>query len=89
MKKEKWRSLYHVFAYIYSLLIEKDICGRRNVSVKLLCTNMRLLSGDLVIFSVRVPSFFSYFCVIRTPVLSLSTWSIHTYIHIYVVYISW
>ena len=29
--------LYHVFTYIYSLLIEKDICDCQNVSVKLSC----------------------------------------------------
>jgi hypothetical protein len=28
-----WCRLYHVFGYIYSLLIEKDICDCQNVSV--------------------------------------------------------
>jgi len=30
-----WHCLYPVFTYIYSLLIEKDICDHQNVSVKL------------------------------------------------------
>jgi hypothetical protein len=29
--------LYHVFTYIYSLLIEKYIFDRRNILMKLLC----------------------------------------------------
>ena len=32
-----WRHLYLVFTYIYFLLIEKDICDRRNISNKFLC----------------------------------------------------
>jgi hypothetical protein len=65
-----WRRLYHVFTYIYSLLIEKDICDRRNVLVKLPCVCVCLLSRDLLIFSLRVSSFFSYFfCVIHISVL--------------------
>ena len=39
-----WQIHYHylccVFTYIYSLLIEKDICDCQNVSVKLLCVFM-------------------------------------------------
>ena len=61
--KVTWRRLYGVFTYIYSLLIKKCICDRRNVSAKLPCVNVCLSSGDLFIFSVRVSSFFSYFCV--------------------------
>ena len=45
-----WRHLFCVFAYIYSLLIEKDICDCRNISVKFLCVYVCLLSGDLFIF---------------------------------------
>ena len=56
--------------YIYSLLIEKDISDHRKVSIKLPCVHVCLSSGDLFIFSVRVPSFFPYFCIIRTLVLS-------------------
>ena len=36
----KWRHLYRVLTYIYSLLIEKDICDCRKVSVKLLCSEI-------------------------------------------------
>ena len=50
--------------------MEKDICYGQNVSVKLLCVCVCLLSGDLLIFLVEVPSFFFYFFVIRTLVLS-------------------
>ena len=37
-----WCHLYHVFTYIYSLLIEKDICVCRNISVKLPCVHVGL-----------------------------------------------
>ena len=37
-------------------------CG--NVSVKFSCVYVCLLSGDLFIFSVRVSSFYFYFCLI-------------------------
>ena len=43
-----------VFIYIFSLLIEKDICDCRNVSVKLPCVYVCLSSGDLFVFSARV-----------------------------------
>ena len=56
--------------YIYSLLFDKDICDCQNISVKLPCIYVCLSSGDLFIFLVRVSSFFSYFCIIRTSVLS-------------------
>jgi len=62
---DMWCHLYCVFSYIYSLLIERDICDCWNVSVKLLCVYVYLSSEDLFIFSVRVSSFFSYFCVMR------------------------
>ena len=42
---------FTVFTYIHSLLIEKDICDCRNVSVKLPCVYLCLSSGDLFIFS--------------------------------------
>ena len=48
------------------VLIEKDICDCRNILVKLSCFYVCFSSGDLLIFSVRVSSFFSFFCVIRT-----------------------
>ena len=31
-----WHQIYCVFTYIYSLLIEKDLCDCQNISVKLL-----------------------------------------------------
>ena len=43
-----------MFTYIYSLLIEKDICDCRNVSIKFPCVYMCLSSGDLFISSIRV-----------------------------------
>ena len=61
--------LYHVFTYIYSLLIKKDISDHQNVLFKLLCVYVCLSSRGFFIFSVRVFSFFTYFCVIRTLVL--------------------
>ena len=45
-----WQRLYHVFTYIYSLMIEKDIFDRQNVSVKLPCVYVCLSSEDLFIF---------------------------------------
>ena len=56
------RRLYHVFTYIYSILIEKDICDRRNISVKLPCVCVCLIPRALH-FSARVSAFFSCFCV--------------------------
>ena len=55
--------LYCVFTYIYSLLIEKDICDHQNASVKLPYVYVCYSFGDLFIFSVRVSSFCSYFYV--------------------------
>ena len=52
-------SLYLVFIHII-LLIEKDICDCRNVSVKLPCVHVCLSSGDLFIFSIWA-SFISFF----------------------------
>ena len=46
---------------MYSLLIVKDICDRRNVSVKFPCAYVCFWSGDLFIFSIIVCSLFSYF----------------------------
>jgi len=52
-----------MYTYIYSLLIEKDICDCQNVSVKLSCVYMCFLFEDLLNCSVRVSCFFSYICV--------------------------
>ena len=46
---------------IYSLLIEKDICDRQNVSIKLLCVFVCLSSRDLLIFWVS----FLFFCILQ------------------------
>ena len=54
-------ALYCVFTYIYSHLMEKDICDCRNISVNFLCVYVCHSSRDLFIFLVRVSSFFSYF----------------------------
>ena len=62
--KNTWHHLYHVFPYIYSLQIKKDICDRRNISIKLLCVCVCLWSGELFIFSIRVSSLVSYFFVL-------------------------
>ena len=56
-----WRHLHYLFTYIYSLLNEKDICDRQNVSIKLPCVCVCLSCRDLFLFSVRISSFFSYF----------------------------
>jgi hypothetical protein len=55
-----WYCLYCVFTYIYSLLIERDICDCQNISVKCPCVYVYVSSGDLFIYLVRVSSFFSY-----------------------------
>ena len=55
-----WHCLYRLFTYFYSLLIEKDICDRPNVSVKTLCIYVCFSSGDLVIFLIKVSPLFSY-----------------------------
>ena len=67
----------HVFTYIYSLLIEKDICDCRNVSIKLSCVCVSLLPENFI-FSVRVSSFFSYFLcyVLNLSVIFLVTSSL-------------
>ena len=46
----------HVVTYIYSLLVNKDICDHWNVSVKLLCVCVCFSSEEIFI-----SSFFSYF----------------------------
>jgi hypothetical protein len=62
---------YRVFTYIYPLLIEKDICDRQSVSVKLPCVYVCLSSKYLFILLIRVSLFlcYPYFSIV------LSTWS--------------
>ena len=46
--RHTWCHLYHMFTYIYSLLIKKDICNFLNISNKFLCVYV-CLSSDLFI----------------------------------------
>ena len=58
-----WLSLYGLFTYIYSLLIDKDLYESQNVSIKFSCAllvYLYLSSRELFIFSVRVSPFYSY-----------------------------
>ena len=50
-----------MFKYIYSLLIEKDICDRRKVLIKLSCVYVCLSSGDIFIFSLSFLFLFPIF----------------------------
>ena len=66
----------NAYIYIYSLLIEKDICDHWNVSVKLPCVCVCLSSRDFFIFSVRFSPFCSYFwCYLHFSTF-LPTWSL-------------
>ena len=59
-----WHLLYYEFTHIYSLLTEKDLCTESNVSIKFPCALLIYLclsSRNLLIFSVRVSPFYSYF----------------------------
>ena len=49
--KLQWHFLYRVFTYIYSLLIERDICDHWNISIKL-CV-------FVCAFPLEISSFFS------------------------------
>ena len=44
-------SLYHVSTYIYSLLIEKDICDCQNILINLPCVYVSLLSGYIYTYT--------------------------------------
>ena len=47
-----WPNIYCVFTYIYSHLIDRDLCESQNVSVKFICAllvHLCLSSGDLFI----------------------------------------
>ena len=69
--------------YIYFLLIEKDVCDRRNVSVKLPCVYVYPSFGYLIIFSVRVSSFFSHFCIYKLVYIQLNLKGLFIYLFIY------
>ena len=90
---QKRVNVYLVNVYIYSLLIEKDIYNCGNVSVKLPCVCVCLSFGDIFVFSVRISSFSSYFCVLL--VFLLSYWgilflcvSVHCFYKMYLIF-SW
>ena len=55
-----WHRIYHVFTYSCFFLIEKDICNRQNISIKLPCVYLCFSSRSLYFFSERL-LFHSYF----------------------------
>ena len=58
----RWRHIYCVFEYIYSLRIDKELYESRKVSIKFMCTLLGYLclsSGKLFFF--RVFPLYSYF----------------------------
>ena len=61
-----------MFTYVYSLLIEKDICDHRNIFQLSFHVFMCVFHQEISSFFsvIRVSSFFSYFCVICNLVLS-------------------
>ena len=73
-KMKRWCHLYTVFTYIYSLLIEKDLQEHWKISVKFPHIYMFHSSRGLSFSSVRNSPFQSYFCVIHTLEISVSTW---------------
>ena len=56
----KRRCPYRVFTYIHSILIEKDICECRNVSVVLSCIYMCFSCEDLLFFDKTFLFIFLY-----------------------------
>ena len=66
---------YHVFTYMYSLLIEKDILDRRNISNKFPCVCVCFSSRDLFIFGKSFPFLFPFLCYPHFGGF-LSTWSV-------------
>ena len=61
----------HGFTYIYSLLIENDICDHQNISSKFPCVCVYLSSRDLFIFCYEFSFFFNF---LYHPYLG--TWSV-------------
>ena len=68
-QENKEDTLTRKITYIFSLLIEKYICVRRNVSVKPPCVYVCLSSGDFFIFSVSFLFLFLFIFVICSSVL--------------------
>ena len=58
-KTPTWRHLYHVFTYIYSLLIEKDIYECRNISNKFPCI------CEISFFGKSFPFLFPFFVLVK------------------------
>ena len=56
----QWRHLYCVFTYIRSLLIKKDGCARRNISIKFTCACPTVMPS---IFNKSFSLSFPLFCV--------------------------
>ena len=73
LKTVTWRYLYCMFRYTYSLLIEKDLCECRNVSVKFSCVYLCLLSGDFFILFGK--SFLSFILII----INYKVWSVPSF----------
>ena len=71
---ETHRSLTDMFRHSQMYF---TFCDCPNVSMKFPCVYLCLSFGDLLILSVIVSSFYSYFYVTRTWALSLSTWKVN------------
>ena len=81
--KEPWKLNWYVWKRIivYGHTIKRHhvhshFCESRNISIKFpsaLLVYLCLSSRDLFIFSVRVSTFYSYFYVIHTSILSFSS----------------
>ena len=69
-----WCHLYCVFTYIYSLLIEKDICDCWNVSVEIPCLCVAFIRRSLHFFGKSF-LFSPFFCVKSRIML----WIVWTY----------
>ena len=67
-----WRRLYHVFTYIYSLLIEKYICDCQNISIKLPCVCFVL--NSLHFFNKEYPLSFPFSCSFFVFIQSFKSW---------------
>ena len=76
-----WHCLYRLFKYIYSLLIEKEVCDSQNILSFHVCPSSRDFFRESFLFlflfftgertyltqSERVSSFFSYFSQEKGP----------------------
>jgi hypothetical protein len=76
MKSNYSLNLTYNLIYKY-LLIEKDICGCRNISIKFPCVCVCLFFGDLFNFLVKVFPFLSLILRYSYFGTFLSTWSVY------------